>query len=122
MKGKSTFFFGCSEEHRLLHLFGVERCVGGYRWSNDMMPKLLDIVDYVEWKKNSTALKDRRVIEKIVIDKGDKEYLMMCLKKNLIPAEDLEHMTRMVTAEKKYRDTLPLVVLKKHGCLEEEVV
>ena len=54
--------------------------------------------------------------EKAIIDKNDRELLIMCLEKNVIPTCDIKRLFDLVQNDNK--ELLPLLILKNHGYLE----
>ena len=76
----------------------------------------LILVDGIRWQSERTFQQRRYEMEKAIIDKNDRELLIMCLEKNVIPTCDIKRLFDLVQNDNK--ELLPLLILKNHGYLE----
>ena len=84
---------------------------------SDYDPGFLFQVDGIRWQSESTFQKRRYEMEEAIVEKNDRELLLMCLEKNVIPTCDVEKLFDLVKSN--HKELIPLLMLKKHGCLKD---
>ncbi len=119
-----------SVRNRMKGLFGLRTGSNGIRSGNgrttglnfcEEQPKaFLEVIDGVKWGTDLQITNERREIEKLVIDRGDKEYLLLCLEKNLITAKDAEFLVSYLAESGKHPELSSLLLLKKYGRIKND--
>ena len=89
----------------------------------------LGLLDWIRWEDKSgqeserESFRDhRRAMAKAVLQSGDRELLLMCMEKNVFPAEDAEFLYKTLQENPQAGDSAcyPMLIMKKHGCLGAE--
>ena len=105
------------ERRKLLGLFGLKPAGRkGYEWVDEHPKDFLRVLDRVDWQNEDKLTQEyRRQLERLVIEKGDPEYLLLCFEKDLIPERDADILVGYLTKEDTLQALLPLIIMQKHG-------
>ena len=113
--------FNIKDTSKLAIILGLNGdATWNFYWKdNDKVCLIEWLVDHINWKNEDVIKKERRDMEKAVIQMKDKEFFLSCLEKNIFPIWDVDYMAECIeTDSDEYKDYLPLLLLKKYGRFE----